>query len=160
MHLHVRTCTPFFHISQRLLGLRYNLVCCLVPTRSYSGLTQDGGGVHLHVRTCTPLGGTERRLIELSATRTTNLRSAALPQKRCLVHNRRLVEHERPHEQPTFGPQRYPKSAASQVTEGWLNMRQQLFVRIVVFSMRNQPERSRRGGFSKVAADFCSLLRS
>ena len=37
------------------------------------------------------------------------------------------------HEQPTFGPQRYPKSAASQVTEGWLNMRQQLFVRIVVF---------------------------
>ena len=54
-------------------------------------------------------------------------------------------------EQPTFGPQRYHKSAASQVTEGWLNMRQQLFVRIVVFSMRNQPERSRRGGFSKVA---------
>ena len=51
----------------------------------------------------------------------------------------------RPHEQPTFGPQRYPKSAASQVTEGWLNMRQQLFVRIVVFSMKNQPERSRRG---------------
>ena len=49
------------------------------------------------------------------------------------------------HEQPTFGPQRYPKCAASQVTEGWLNMRQQLFVRIVVFSMRNQPERSRRG---------------
>ena len=35
---------------------------------------------------------------------------------------------------------RYPE-----VTEGWLNMRQQLFVRIVVFSMRNQPERSRRG---------------
>ena len=28
----------------------------------------------------------------------------------------------RPHEQPTFGPQRYPKSAASQVTEGWLNI--------------------------------------
>ena len=25
-------------------------------------------------------------------------------------------------EQPTFGPQRYPKSAASQVTEGWLNI--------------------------------------
>ena len=25
-------------------------------------------------------------------------------------------------EQPTFGPQRYHKSAASQVTEGWLNM--------------------------------------
>ena len=68
-------------------------MCGLVPTRSYSGLTQDGGGVHLHVRTCTPLGGTERRLIELPATRTTNLRSAALPQKRCLP-----------------------------VTEGWLNM--------------------------------------
>ena len=88
-------------------------------------------GVHLHVRTCTPLGGTERRLIKLPA-----------------------------HEQPTFGPQRYPKSAASQVTEGWLNMRQQLFVRIVVFSMRNQPERSRRGGFSKVAADLGNLRRS
>ena len=46
-------------------------------------------------------------------------------------------------EQPTFGPQRYPKSAASCITEGWLNMRQQLFVRIVVFSMRNQPELSK-----------------
>ena len=55
------------------------------------------------------------------------------------------LSNQWPHEQPTFGPQRYPKSAASQVTEGWLNMRQQLFVRIVVFSMRNQPERSRRG---------------
>ena len=52
-------------------------------------------GVHLHVRTCTPLGGTERRLIILNC---------------------------RSHEQPTFGPQRYPKSAASQLTEGWLNM--------------------------------------
>ena len=63
------------------------------------------------------------------------------------------LSNQWPHEQPTFGPQRYPKSAAWQVyngalalvTEGWLNMRQQLFVRIVVFSMRNQPERSRRG---------------
>ena len=50
-------------------------------------------GVHLHVRTCIPLGGTERRLVKLDATRTTNLRSAALPQKRCLAGNRRLVEH-------------------------------------------------------------------
>ena len=47
----------------------------------------------MHVRTCTPLGGTERRLTELPATRTTNLRSAALPQKRCLTGlKRKLVE--------------------------------------------------------------------
>ena len=32
------------------------------------------------------------------------------------------LSNYRQHEQPTFGPQRYPKSAASQVTEGWLNM--------------------------------------
>ena len=70
------------------------------------------------------------------------------------------LSNQWPHEQPTFGPQRYPKSAAWQVTEGWLNMRQQLFVRIVVFSMRNQPERSRRGGFSKVAWDWVILRRS
>ena len=40
-----------------------------------------------------PRGRTERRLVKLPATRTTNLRSAALPQKRCLAGNRRLVEH-------------------------------------------------------------------
>ena len=34
-----------------------------------------------------------------------------------LPYDRRRIEN-----QPTFGPQRYPKSAASQVTEGWLNM--------------------------------------
>ena len=50
-------------------------------------------GVYLHVRTRIPLGGTERRLVKLPSTRTTNLRSAALPQKRCLAGNRRLVEH-------------------------------------------------------------------
>ena len=49
--------------------------------------------MHLHVRTCIPLGGTERRLVKLPATRTTNLRSAAPPEKRCLAGNRRLVEH-------------------------------------------------------------------
>ena len=32
------------------------------------------------------------------------------------------LSNQWPHEQPTFGPQRYPKSAAWQVTEGWLNM--------------------------------------
>ena len=32
------------------------------------------------------------------------------------------LSNQWPHEQPTFGPQRYPKSAASQVTEGWLNI--------------------------------------
>ena len=32
------------------------------------------------------------------------------------------LSNYRPHEQPTFGPQRYPESAASQVTEGWLNI--------------------------------------
>ena len=40
-----------------------------------------------------PRGRTERRLVKPMATRTTNLRSAALAQKRCLAGNRRLVEH-------------------------------------------------------------------
>ena len=55
----------------------------------------------------------------IPATRTTNLRSAALPQKRCLavtegwlniVHDGRVLHMS----EAGFGPQRYPKSAASQ----------------------------------------------
>ena len=94
IHLHVRTCTPVFQISQTAGVLCSNLVCCYGPIidKCFTR-TRVWGVVHLHVRTCTPLGFSERRLVKLPATRTTNLRSAALHEKRCLAGHRRLVEH-------------------------------------------------------------------
>ena len=92
VHLHVRTCTPLFHISR--MARRIVFKFCVNSDKLDNCFAHVWCGVHLHVRTCIPLGGgTERRLVKLPATRTTNLRSAALPQKRCLAGNRRLVEH-------------------------------------------------------------------
>ena len=91
MHLHVRTCTPLFHISR--MARRIVFKFCVNSDKLDNCFAHVWCGVHLHVRTCIPLGGTEQRLVKLPATRTTNLRSAALPQKRCLAGNRRLVEH-------------------------------------------------------------------
>ena len=92
VHLHVRTCTPRF----RDLANRWAdcvQILCVNKDSVDNCFAHVWCGVHLHVRTCIPLVGTERRIVKLTATRTTNLRSAALPQKRCLTGNRRLVEH-------------------------------------------------------------------
>ena len=100
VHLHVRTCTPRFPDLANGWADCVQILCVNRDPLD-NCFTHVWGGVHLHVRTCTPLGGTFKfwTAADLSvrpalpATRTTNLRSAALPQKRCLAGNRRLVEH-------------------------------------------------------------------
>ena len=82
---------PVFQISQTAGRVAFKFLCVNRDPLD-NCFAHVWCGVHLHVRTCTPLGGTERRLIKLPVTRTTNLRFAALPEKRCLAGNRRLVE--------------------------------------------------------------------
>ena len=53
VHLHVRTCTPLFHISQTTGRIAFKF--CVTGDQLDKCFTHVWGGVHLHVRTCTPL---------------------------------------------------------------------------------------------------------
>ena len=85
VHLHVRTCTPFFHILQTAGRIASKFGAWL--------WIHDGCVLHMWRRGCI-CACARADPLSIPATRTTNLRSAALPQKRCLTGNRRLVEHE------------------------------------------------------------------
>ena len=53
MHLHVRTCSPLFHISRTVWRIVLKFVVWLGAHST--SLTQVRCGAHLHVHTCTPL---------------------------------------------------------------------------------------------------------
>ena len=128
VHLHVRTCTPRFPDLANGWADCVQILCVNRDPLD-NCFAHIWCGLHLHVRTCTP------RFPYLANGRSNCVKiwwMARDPWWACFTHvggggasvrvHVQIPFQYRQHEQPTFGPQRYPESAASQVTEGWLNM--------------------------------------